>query len=91
MSLDGDRDLMTALVQLDDPSARCAIKILRRTGLRLGELLDLELDCVIDYAEHRAWLRVPLGKRDNERTVPLDQPTLDASMTGSAVGADAGH
>jgi integrase len=42
LSPDGDRDLMTAVDQLDDPAARCAIKILRRTGLRLGELLDLE-------------------------------------------------
>jgi site-specific recombinase XerD len=78
LSPDGDRDLMTAVDQLDDPAARCAINILRRTDLRLGELLDLELDCVIDYADHGAWLRVPLGKLNNERTVPLDQPTLDA-------------
>jgi integrase len=78
LSPDGDRDLMTAVDQLDDPASRCAIKILRRTGLRLGELLDLELDCVIDFADDRAWLRVPLGKLNNERTVPLDQPTLDA-------------
>jgi Phage integrase family len=69
---------MTGVDQLDDPAARCAIKILGRTGLRLGELLDLELDCVIDYADHGAWLRMPLGKLSNERTVPLDQPTLDA-------------
>lgn len=78
LSPDGDRDLMAAVDQLDDPAARYAIKILRGTGLRLGELLDLELDCVIDYADHGAWLRVPLGKLNNERTVPLDQPTLDA-------------
>jgi site-specific recombinase XerD len=73
-----DRDLMLAVDQLDDPAARCAIKILRGTGLRLGELLDLELDCLIDYADHGTWLRVPLGKLNTERTVPLDQLTIDA-------------
>ena len=78
LSPDADRDLMAAVDQLDDPAARCAIKILRGTGLRLGELLDLELDCVINHADHGTWLRVPLGKLNNERTVPLDQPTLDA-------------
>lgn len=69
---------MTAVEQLDDLAARCAIKVLRGTGLRLGELLDLELDCLIDYAGHGTWLRVPLGKLNNERTVPLDEPTIDA-------------
>jgi hypothetical protein len=69
---------MLAVNELDDPAARCAIKILRGTGLRLGELLDLELDCLIDYADHGTWLRVPVGKLNTERTVPLDQPTIDA-------------
>jgi hypothetical protein len=69
---------MAAIDRLDDPAVRCAIKILRGTGLRLGELLDLQLDCLVDYASHGTWLRVPLGKFNTERTVPLDQPTLDA-------------
>jgi len=75
---DADRDLMAAVGQLGDVAARCAITILRGTGLRLGELLDLELDCLIDYASHGTWLRVPLGKLNTERTVPLDDTTLAA-------------
>lgn len=78
LSPDVDRDLMNAVEHLADPAARCAIRILRGTGLRLGELLDLELDCLIDYLSHGTWLRVPLGKLNTERTVPLDQPTIDA-------------
>ena len=73
-----DPDLMTAVGQLDDPAGRCAITILRGTGLRLGEPLDLEPDYVIDYRDHGTWLRVPFGKLNTERTVPLDQPSLDA-------------
>ena len=73
-----DRDLMAAVGQLDDVAARCAITILRGTGMRSGELLDLELDCLADYHGHGTWLRVPVGKLNTERTVPLDDQTLDA-------------
>ncbi len=73
-----DRDLMAAVNELDDIAARCAITILRGTGLRTGELLDLELGSLIDYHGHGTWLRVPVGKLNTERTVPLDEPTLAA-------------
>ncbi len=75
---DADRDLMAAIAQLADPFARTGLTLLRGTGIRLGELLDLELDCVWDSASHGSWLKVPLGKLATERTVPLDAPTLAA-------------
>lgn len=75
---DADRDLMAAVDDLEDVAARCAIKILRGTGMRSGELLDLELDCITDYREHGTWLRVPIGKLNSERTVPLDSITIAA-------------
>jgi hypothetical protein len=69
---------MASVAQLDDVFARTGLTILRHTGLRRGELLDLELDCVVDYGAAGSWLRVPLGKLNNERTVPLDEATLAA-------------
>lgn len=78
LSVAADRDLMAAVAELDDVAARCAITVLRGTGLRLGELLDLELDSLIDYHGHGTWLRVPVGKLNTERTVPIDEPTLAA-------------
>jgi len=78
LSPDADRDLMAAVDKLEDVAARCAIKILRGTGLRSGELLDLELDCLADYHDHGTWLRVPLGKLNTERTVPVDAATVAA-------------
>jgi len=75
---DHDRDLMAAVAALTDPFARDGLTILRGTGLRLGELLDLELDCLLDFASHGSWLKVPLGKLGTERTVPLDETTLEA-------------
>lgn len=71
-----DRELMTAVAGLDDVAARAGITILRGTGLRLGELLDLELDCLWDLPGHGTWLKVPLGKLNTERVVPLDESTL---------------
>lgn len=75
---DVDSTLMAAVAALDDPFARAGLTVMRGTGVRIGELLDLELDCIVDYGPAGSWLRVPLGKLNNERAVPLDQPTLDA-------------
>ena len=73
---DVDRRLMTAVAGLDDLLVRAGLQLLRATGMRVGELLDLELDCLVDFASHGTWLRVPLGKLGTERMVPLDEPTL---------------
>jgi site-specific recombinase XerD len=75
---DVDRALMAAITRLPDPFARIGLTLLRGTGIRLGELLDLELDCVWDSASHGSWLKVPIGKLGTERTVPLDAETLSA-------------
>lgn len=73
---DVDGALMAAVERLADPFARTAITLLRRSGLRLGECLDLELDGVVDYGPTGSWLRVPLGKLLTERMVPLDPVTV---------------
>jgi len=78
LASDIDRDLMAAVNKLPDPFARIGLTLLRGTGIRLGELLDLELDCVWDSASHGSWLKVPVGKLGTERTVPLDAATLCA-------------
>jgi integrase len=48
----------------------------RACGLRIGELTDLELDCVHEVPGQGAWLKVPLGKLGTERMVPLDDETV---------------
>ena len=73
-----DRDLMAAVAQLDDDFARTAIVVLRATGMRIGELLDLELDCLVQFGTHGTWLKVPVGKLGTERMVPLDPEPLAA-------------
>ena len=75
---DIDAAVMSAVAELNDSFARIAITVLRHTGLRIGELLDLELDDLVDYATNGTWLRVPLGKLNNERSIPLDDTALEA-------------
>jgi site-specific recombinase XerD len=75
---DIDTALMAAVDALDDPFARVAVTVLRHTGLRIGELLDLELGSVHDYGPAGSWLKVPLGKLATERMVPLDATALAA-------------
>lgn len=60
MALDLDRALSSVVAALDEPITRTALVLLSATGMRIGELLDLELDCLLDFAEHGTWLKVPL-------------------------------
>ncbi len=47
----------------------CGVTLLR-TGLRMGEFLDLQADCVVSIGG-AYWLHVPLGKLRRDRYVPL--------------------
>jgi integrase len=75
---DVDAAIMNAVTELDDPFARIGLTVLRGAGLRVGELLDLEVGSVLDYGPTGTWLKVPLGKLATERMVPIDTTTLAA-------------
>ena len=85
----GDRDaarLMAAARACPDPRDRLVIELLARTGMRAGELADLEADAaVLIGAGH--WLRIPLGKLRNDRYVPLhpELVTLLAAWTAASL------
>ena len=59
-----------------DPLARIVVEVLAHTGLRVGELCDLERDAVIEMGK-AWWLRVPVGKLHNDRYVPLLPALVD--------------
>lgn len=42
--------------------AALALRLQRACGLRIGELLDLELDCVHEVDGNGAWLKVRSGR-----------------------------
>ncbi|WP_424446876.1 tyrosine-type recombinase/integrase, partial [Microbacterium sp. CH-015] len=78
LPIDADRRLAAALTEHpDNELAALALRLQRACGLRIGELLDLELDCVHELDGNGAWLKVPLGKLATERMVPLDPETLE--------------
>lgn len=74
---DADRRLTAALHASPNRLRADALLLLRATGMRIGELIDLELDCVHEVPGAGAWLKVPLGKLDTERMVPIDPETLE--------------
>jgi integrase len=49
---------------------RLAVELLARTGMRVGELCELEADAVVLIGETH-WLRIPVGKLHNDRYIPL--------------------
>jgi site-specific recombinase XerD len=71
---EADRQLQARLAASD--SDYClGLLLMRRTGLRIGELRDLEFDPLRTDPAGQVYLKVPLGKLDNERLVPLDDET----------------
>ncbi|MGF7237834.1 MAG: tyrosine-type recombinase/integrase [Frankia sp.] len=76
LPVDADRRLSAELTCSPHRLAADALLLQRACGLRIGELLDLELDCVHEVPAQGWWLKVPLGKLDTERMVPLDEETL---------------
>jgi hypothetical protein len=76
LPVDSDRQLAAALSESTYRLAADALLLQRACGLRIGELLDLELDCVHEIPGQGSWLKIPLGKLDTERMVPLDDQVL---------------
>jgi len=91
---DMDRRLTQALQACPDRLPADALLLQRATGLRIGELVDLELDCVHEIPSQGAWLKVPLGKLNTERMVPLDEETvalIDRIVTHRSQGRPLPH
>lgn len=76
ISPEADRDLRARLA-----ASSCryhqGLLLMRNTGLRIGELISLEIDCVRTDLQGNRFLKVPLGKLHNERLVPLDPETVN--------------
>ena len=68
---------------------RIVVELLVRTGLRVGELCALEADAVSRRGAGW-WLKVPVGKLRNDRTVPLLSPLVDLLADWQAHHDDAG-
>ena len=71
LSLQEDQLLQQELRRTDNLVAN-ALLLMRATGIRIGECLDLSLDCLRQLEPDRWALHVPLGKLHTERLVPAD-------------------
>lgn len=58
-----------------------SILLIRRTGLRIAELMQLEFDCLEYDIKNRCSLKVPAVKLGLERRVPLDPDTIEIVKT----------
>jgi integrase len=68
---DQDRLIQQELLRRNDVAAN-ALLLIRHTGMRIGECVDLSYDCLRPLAPGQWALHVPLGKLKTERLVPLD-------------------
>jgi integrase len=64
---------------------RLVIELLGRTGMRVGELCDLEADAVTLIGESH-WLRIPVGKLHTNRYIPLHPQLVDMLAEWSRSG-----
>jgi site-specific recombinase XerD len=72
LCLSDDQLLQQELRRTDDLLANVLL-LTRATGMRIGECIDLAVDCLQPAGEHQWQLRVPLGKLRTERLVPADE------------------
>ena len=66
-----DRLLQQELLRRNDVTSN-ALLLIRYTGIRIGECVDLSFDCLRVLAPGQWALHVPLGKLNTERVVPID-------------------
>jgi site-specific recombinase XerD len=74
LSLEEDQQLQQQL-RLADTLEVNALRLMRATGIRISECINLPLDCLQRISEQQVALRVPLGKLHSERLVPVDEET----------------
>lgn len=71
-----DRLLQQELLRRNDLGSNFFL-LLRHTGMRIGEAVDLAFDCLHTSGADQWSIHVPLGKFKTERMVPIDSFTRD--------------
>jgi site-specific recombinase XerD len=72
LSPEDDQRLQQELRRIDNLCAN-ALLLTRATGIRIGECVNLALDCLWPLGRDQWALHVPLGKLYTERLVPADE------------------
>jgi len=74
LPIEEDQRLQQQL-RLTDTLESNALRLMRATGIRIGECIALPVDCLQSVNEKQVALHVPLGKPRSERLVPVDEET----------------
>jgi site-specific recombinase XerD len=61
----------------EDDSSRLGLLLMRWTGIRVGEMVNLPPNCIHHDHEGHALLKVPIGKLYNERMVPISARVVE--------------
>src|SRR5262249_12081350 len=75
LPLEEDQRLLQQL-RLTNTLEANALRLLRATGIRIGECIALPIDCLQSVNEKQMALQVPLGKLHSERLVPVEEETM---------------
>lgn len=67
-----DDQLLQQQLRRTDDLPHLALRLIRATGIRIGECIDLSLNCLRQIGPDQWALHVPLGKLHSERLVPAD-------------------
>jgi site-specific recombinase XerD len=95
LSLEDDQQLQHELLRSDGWEAS-ALLLLRLTGMRIGECMDLPLHCLRQIGPDAWGVHVPLGKLHTERMIPADAAVreavaqIEALRPGDATGGSSG-
>jgi len=76
LSAEHDQLLQQELQRRNDLGSNFFL-LLRHTGMRIGEAVDLAFDCLHTSGPNQWTIHVPLGKLKTERMVPIDSFTRD--------------
>jgi integrase len=80
--------LMDAIRALPDPFQRASLIVARWSGARRNEIRRLATNCLDEYPDGTARLRIPVGKTARERLVPLHDEAAEALRTVLAIRAN---
>jgi integrase len=79
--------LMGAIRELACPFQRASLLLARWSGARRSEIRRLTTDCLDNYRDGTARLRIPVGKTGRERLIPLHDEAAHALRTVLAIRA----
>jgi integrase len=71
LTAEQDEAVQQELLRRNDLAANVFL-LLRHTGMRIGEAVDLSIDCLHSCGPNQWAILVPLGKLKTERMVPVD-------------------